>query len=265
MVENLSPEFDEQKNIEGGGVEHLDSDTESKENVIEEDKTETINKTTPSEEKQKDAQNKEETEDKETPKEEAPQALEKSDVDEAEQTTEVSDEAEETKQTEAQPKEDDGMELLAGELPTSPEDETNAEDFEKLIEEYGSNLGDFEEGELIKGKIIGKNDSEVIVDVGFKSEGTIPISEFRQPDQIKVGDEIEVFLEKIENQDGLVVLSKKRADFVKVWNQVKEFYESAASEDKKLVIYPGMYHEIFNEIEKEKVFNDVLDWLNSHI
>ncbi|MCD6484464.1 MAG: lysophospholipase [Candidatus Odinarchaeota archaeon] len=46
---------------------------------------------------------------------------------------------------------------------------------------------------------------------------------------------------------------------------VKEFYESAASEDKKLVIYPGMYHEIFNEIEKEKVFNDVLDWLNSHI
>ena len=46
---------------------------------------------------------------------------------------------------------------------------------------------------------------------------------------------------------------------------VKEFYEHAGSSDKKLIIYPGMYHEIFNELEKEKVFNDVIDWLNSHI
>jgi small subunit ribosomal protein S1 len=86
---------------------------------------------------------------------------------------------------------------------------------------YEQSLQDIEEGEIVRGRVLKIDDKEVTVDVGFKSEGVIPVEEFPDLEGVKVGDEIEVFLEKTENQDGLVVLSKQRADFVKVWDRVK--------------------------------------------
>jgi small subunit ribosomal protein S1 len=86
---------------------------------------------------------------------------------------------------------------------------------------YEESLQDLEEGEIVRGRVLKIDDKEVTVDVGFKSEGVIPVEEFPDLEGVKVGDEIEVFLEKTENQDGLVVLSKQRADFVKVWDRVK--------------------------------------------
>ena len=73
------------------------------------------------------------------------------------------------------------------------------------------------------------------VDVGFKSEGVIPVEEFPDLEGVKVGDEIEVFLEKTENQDGLVVLSKQRADFVKVWDRVKTAADKGELVEGRLV------------------------------
>jgi small subunit ribosomal protein S1 len=61
--------------------------------------------------------------------------------------------------------------------------------------------------------------------VGFKSEGTIPLGEFRNIDQLSVGNQFDVYLEKLENQDGLVVLSKEKADFFKVWGQIKDAHD----------------------------------------
>src|SRR5256885_2033581 len=82
-------------------------------------------------------------------------------------------------------------------------------------------------GGALRGTVLSVDDKDVLVDVGFKSEGIIALSEFPDPSSIKVGDTVEVFLEKMENQDGLVVLSKQRADFVRVWDRVKDAYDQA--------------------------------------
>ncbi len=107
-----------------------------------------------------------------------------------------------------------------------PEAEANGEDesagaMGQWLQLYEESLQDLEEGEIVRGRVLKIDDKEVTVDVGFKSEGVIPVEEFPDLEGVKVGDEIEVFLEKTENQDGLVVLSKQRADFVKVWDRVK--------------------------------------------
>jgi len=66
----------------------------------------------------------------------------------------------------------------------------------------------------------------VILDVGFKSEGSVPKEEFKNPEELKPGDEVDVFLEHLEDQNGVVVLSKKKADFLRVWERIKAAYEN---------------------------------------
>jgi small subunit ribosomal protein S1 len=66
----------------------------------------------------------------------------------------------------------------------------------------------------------------VILDVGFKSEGSVGRDEFKDPDSLQEGDEVEVYLENLEDEDGVVVLSKKKADFLRVWEKIREAYES---------------------------------------
>jgi small subunit ribosomal protein S1 len=92
--------------------------------------------------------------------------------------------------------------------------------------DYDNTITTFEEGSIVKGHVTEIRENEVIVDVGFKSEGTIPRSEFRNIEQLTVGDPFDVYLEKLENQDGLVVLSKEKADFFKVWGQIKDAHDN---------------------------------------
>src|SRR5712664_3880071 len=80
--------------------------------------------------------------------------------------------------------------------------------------EYWFNRGvsDVEEGEVVRGRVVEVRDSEILVDIGYKSEGTIPIEEFRHAGSLpKVGEEIEVYLESKEDNEGLIVLSKAKA------------------------------------------------------
>ncbi len=100
---------------------------------------------------------------------------------------------------------------------------------------YEESFKDLEEGEIVRGRVLEITATEVLVDVGFKSEGVIPADEFPSLEGIKPGDEIEVFLEKMENQDGLVVLSKQRADFVKVWDRVKEAADAGTVVEGRLL------------------------------
>ena len=100
------------------------------------------------------------------------------------------------------------------------------DDFLKQVLEYDETLRDFGEGEIVKGTIVGIGPTEVLMDIGFKSEGAIPIAEFDNPAELVVGQSFEVYLEKMENQDGLIVLSKTRADFLKVWDRIKAAYDS---------------------------------------
>ncbi len=85
---------------------------------------------------------------------------------------------------------------------------------------------DLKEGKIVRGKVYKITGNEVILDIGFKSEGTIPIGQFKNCSEVKTGDEFDVFLEKMENQDGLVVLSKSKSDFIKAWDDIKEFYKN---------------------------------------
>jgi len=114
-------------------------------------------------------------------------------------------------------------------------DEDSESEMGQWLQLYEDSLKDLEEGEIVRGRVLKIDDKEVTVDVGFKSEGVIPVEEFPDLEGVKVGDEIEVFLEKTENQDGLVVLSKQRADFVKVWDRVKTAADQGQLVEGKLV------------------------------
>jgi len=125
-------------------------------------------------------------------------------------------------------------------LPTTPlnaddDDAFSPEQRAEMFGQYEESMRSIGEGEIVRGIVLAIDDKEVLVDVGFKSEGVIALAEFSDPSVLKVGDTIDVFLEKMENQDGLVVLSKQRADFVRVWDRVKEAHDNAQIVDGKLV------------------------------
>jgi len=102
------------------------------------------------------------------------------------------------------------------------------EEFERLLDMYDVSFKNFAEGEVVKGIVLQVSDSEVIVDVGYKSEGIIPVDEFRDETgkiSIKVGDTVDVLLEKTEDKEGYVVLSKEKAEKMKVWDDVERAYQ----------------------------------------
>ena len=100
------------------------------------------------------------------------------------------------------------------------------EEYEELLAMYEDTLHDIVEGEIVKATVLRKTDNAVILDVGFKSEGSVPLDEFRNPETIQDGDEVEVFLESLEDSEGVVVLSKKKADFLRVWEKIKDAYDN---------------------------------------
>ena len=76
------------------------------------------------------------------------------------------------------------------------------------------------QGEIVKGIIIEVRSKEVLVDIGYKSEGVVPLNEFLEPDNVKPGSEIDVLVEKLENKEGTVVLSHEKAEFKKNWERI---------------------------------------------
>ena len=99
-------------------------------------------------------------------------------------------------------------------------------EFAELAKLYDNTFGRIQEGEIIAGRIVTITDDGVAIDIGFKSEGLVPISEFPNIDELKPGDEVEVFLESVENKDGQLVLSRKRADFMRTWERVTKSYDT---------------------------------------
>src|SRR5437588_10447152 len=83
-------------------------------------------------------------------------------------------------------------------------------------------MPDFREGSIVKGRILEIRPREVLVDIGYKSEGVIPSSEFEDIESMEVGDEVEVLLERLENDEGLVVLSKEKAAYRQNWNKIAQ-------------------------------------------
>lgn len=104
-------------------------------------------------------------------------------------------------------------------------EEENFENYEKLLDQYGARK--FAQGEVMKGTVLKITETDVIVDIGYKSEGVIPVDQFVDPSgqlTIGVGDVIDVLLEDTEDGDGHIVLSKEKAEKVKVWEDVEKAY-----------------------------------------
>jgi len=99
------------------------------------------------------------------------------------------------------------------------------EDFGAALASYESGLKALKEGEVVEGKVLKVLEKEVIVDIGYKSEGVIDLEEFRGT-EVNVGDRVDVLLEKTEDGHGYVVLSKEKAERLKVWDAVEKAYDS---------------------------------------
>ena len=91
---------------------------------------------------------------------------------------------------------------------------------------YAGTLSEITEKEVIKGVVVGINDKDVIINIGFKSDGLVPLSEFRDLASIKVGDEVDVFIEEQENALGQLILSRKKAKIVRAWLDIESALEN---------------------------------------
>ena len=112
----------------------------------------------------------------------------------------------------------------------APEATPELTEIESLEEAYDNSLRAFSEGEIVKGTVINVDHDEVMVDIGFKSEGYIPVSEFPVSDArtptVDVGDQIDVYIVRREDSEGQLVLSKEIADQKLVWDEITVAYEA---------------------------------------
>lgn len=101
------------------------------------------------------------------------------------------------------------------------------EDYQTLLDTY-SHFATLTQGEILKGHVLKVTENEVIVDVGYKCEGLIPAHEFRGRDghmSVRVGDVIEVMMEESDDRDGYVLLSRQKAERMKVWDDIERAYQ----------------------------------------
>ena len=108
------------------------------------------------------------------------------------------------------------------------EEETSVSrsDFEALLIGFAGELQQAREGEIVSARVLKVTPNSVILEFGFKSEGAVPLDEFKNPETIQIGDEVEVLLESLEDDDGVVVLSKRKADFLRVWEKIREAHDA---------------------------------------
>lgn len=122
-------------------------------------------------------------------------------------------------------------EMAANESADNPQGASDV-GMDQLMEMYEESLKQFQEGELVNGIVISMDKDYVLVDVGYKSEGQIPIHEFRDDHgnlDVNLNDEVEVMVEWWDEEEERVILSKEKAAKVKVWEAIREVYESGGT------------------------------------
>ncbi|HLB34880.1 MAG: 30S ribosomal protein S1 [Verrucomicrobia bacterium RIFCSPHIGHO2_12_FULL_41_10] len=103
---------------------------------------------------------------------------------------------------------------------------TNSKSKADLQQLIANSVKNYREGSIVKGYILEKRPKEFLVDIGYKSEGIISASEFDDPDDIHIGDEVEVLLERLENDQGMVILSKQKAAQRQNWDKICKLFEA---------------------------------------
>ncbi len=115
------------------------------------------------------------------------------------------------------------------------ENSINSQLDSELEDKYSSTFGDISEHSLIKGRVVGMNERDVLIDIGFKSEGIIDRSEFNENELPSIGDQVEVYLEFIEDASGNTILSKEKADFMRRWKELKDAFENETIISGKII------------------------------
>jgi len=95
----------------------------------------------------------------------------------------------------------------------------------ELQELIAASVKNYREGSIIKGHVLEIRPREFLIDIGYKSEGVIPASEFEDPQDVEIGDEVEVLLERLENDEGMVVLSKEKAAARQNWEKIVQVFK----------------------------------------
>jgi small subunit ribosomal protein S1 len=121
----------------------------------------------------------------------------------------------------------DGKTYTFDELQAASEDYTD-EEFHELAGMYENTLSEIEEKEIVTGIVVSVDEKYVIVDIGFKSEGIVPASEFSNKvlENLQPGDEVEVFLDRVEDREGQLILSRKKADILQAWEKIEKAHDT---------------------------------------
>jgi small subunit ribosomal protein S1 len=104
----------------------------------------------------------------------------------------------------------------------------SSKEIEEMSKMYEDTLTTVDEKELVIGTVVGITDRDVILNIGFKSDGLVPLNEFRDLTDLKIGDKVDVYLEEQENANGQLVLSRRKAKIVKAWENIQNADESDA-------------------------------------
>ena len=123
-----------------------------------------------------------------------------------------------------------GADLFNDVRKVSMEDLLNSEVTEDVPQEeqdrYLSTFSEINEREIVTGRVIGMNEKEILIDIGFKSEGVIHRDEFTEDNLPEVGEKLDVYLERMEDESGKTVLSKEKADFLRRWTELRNHHET---------------------------------------
>ena len=127
---------------------------------------------------------------------------------------------------------DDVRVVTYQEIAASTENEKISDEIDQA---YLDTLVDISEHQLIKGRVVGLNERDVLIDIGFKSEGIIDRNEFSENELPTIGDQVEVYLEFLEDAGGNTILSKEKADFLKRWRDLREAFENQTTISGKII------------------------------
>jgi len=107
-------------------------------------------------------------------------------------------------------------------------DDYTDEEFNELASMYEDTLNEIEEKEIVTGLVVSVDEKYVVVDIGFKSEGIVPVNEFPNSvvENLQPGDEVEVFLDRVEDREGQLILSRRKADILQAWEKIESSYET---------------------------------------
>jgi len=100
------------------------------------------------------------------------------------------------------------------------------DEFQTMLKLYEKTFNVIKENEVVKGKIVAIHGEDVLIDIGSKSDGRVSINEFNNPEELAIGQDIDVFLEKIEDKEGQLILSKKKADSIKMWERIVDAHKN---------------------------------------